>query len=61
MYLLYMILGVVQWVSVFLALVVVFQSFFSLEFQYRPCMQELDQEAIRNVQLMYFLPSFLSP
>ena len=49
MYLLYMTLAVVQWVSVFLALLIVVQSFFSLESQYRPCMQELDHEALLNV------------
>ena len=48
MYLLYMTLAVVQWVSVFLALLIVVQSFFSLESQYRPCMQELDHEALLN-------------
>ena len=43
-----MILSVVQWVSVFLALVVVLQSYSSLEYQYRSCMVELDHEALLN-------------
>ena len=43
-----MLLSVVQWVSVFLALVVVIQSYSSLESQYRPCMVELDHEALLN-------------
>ena len=47
-YLLYMLLSVAQWVSVFLALVVVLQSYSSLEYQYRPCMRELDHEALLN-------------
>ena len=47
-YLLYMLLSVAQWVSVFLALVVVLQSYSSLESQYRPCMRELDHEALLN-------------
>ena len=49
MYLLYMLLAVAQWVSVFLALVVVLQSYSSLENQYRPCMRVLDHEALLNV------------
>ena len=47
-YLLYMLLSVAQWVSVFLAVVVVLQSYSSLESQYRPCMVELDHEALLN-------------
>ena len=47
-YLLYMLLAVAQWVSVFLALVVVLQSYSSLKSQYRPCMRELDHEALLN-------------
>ena len=43
-----MLLSVVQWVSVFLALVVVLQSYSSLESQYRSCMVELDHEALLN-------------
>lgn len=43
-----MLLMVAQWVSVFLALVVVLQSYSSLESQYRPCMRELDHEALLN-------------
>lgn len=47
-YLLYMLLAVAQWVSVFLALVVVLLSYSSLKSQYRPCMRELDHEALLN-------------
>ena len=43
-----MLLSVVQWVSVFLALVVVLQSYSALEYQYRRCMVELDHEALLN-------------
>ena len=47
-YLLYMLLAVAQWVSVFLALVVVLQSYSSLKSQFRSCMRELDHEALLN-------------
>ena len=48
MYGLYMLMAAAQWVCVFLALVVAFQSYLSLEHQYRHCMVELDREALNR-------------